>query len=204
MKKIHLTFFTILTLLVSCSSEQDNSSENNEEYVIEVEDLSLVDSKALYNEIDSLKGKAFSSEESKINTAKNLLKYISKNEVKFDTQKREEAKKAIQKAATSLYTQNDFNNNEKVMKYDQDINNMIISLQALVETVDDIDVQDETEAMVKGISDASARDTFTRGYYNNAVKKWNTMTSDYKDKLQKENPEIEIIEIEYFYGEEPL
>lgn len=208
MKVIHLISISILLLLFSCSIEQKKQEKEEEtveeEYVIEEEDLSTIDSKALYIEIDSLKKEAFSSEDFKIEEAKNILKEIKRSKSKVDKVKYKEAEDAVKNASKQLYSDKTFNNNEKVMKYDLSINEMIFLLDIMIKSVDNLDVQENAETSLKEISDASGRDTFTRGYYNNAVKKWNKMTKEFPDKLKKENPTIQVIAIDYFYGEAPL
>ncbi|WP_044205141.1 LemA family protein [Flammeovirga sp. OC4] len=203
MKKIHLTLAALFFLLFACSTEQ-KQDESEEGYEMEVEDLSKVDSKALYQEIDSLKKEAFASEELKISKAKMIVQILNRSNAKLDKEKKRTAKSAISKASRAKYSKSSFNNNEEVMQYDQRITEMITALNDLIDSVDDLDAQEETEMLLSEVSDANARDTFTRGYYNNAVKKWNKMTKDHKAKLEKENPEIKIAALDYFYGEAPL
>ncbi|MBD0400463.1 LemA family protein [Flammeovirga sp. EKP202] len=203
MKKIHLTLAALFFLLFACSTEQ-KQDESEEGYEMKVEDLSKVDSKALYQEIDSLKKEAFASEELKISKAKMIVQILNRSNAKLDKEKKRTAKSAISQASRAKYSKSSFNNNEEVMQYDQRITEMITALNDLIDSVDDLDAQEETEMLLSEVSDANARDTFTRGYYNNAVKKWNKMTKDYKAKLEKENPEIKIAALDYFYGEEPL
>ncbi|KXX72094.1 hypothetical protein [Flammeovirga sp. SJP92] len=204
MKKIHLTLAALFFLIFSCSTEQTQKESGEEEYEVEVEDLSKVDSKALYLEIDSLKKEAFASEELKISKAKMIVQILNRSNAKLDKEKKKTAKSAISKASKAKYSNSNFNNNEEVMQYDLRISEMIAALNDLIDSVDDLDAQEETEMMLSEVSDASARDTFTRGYYNNAVKKWNKMAKDHKDKLEKENPKVKITSMDYFYGEEPL
>ncbi|NLR90917.1 hypothetical protein [Flammeovirga agarivorans] len=202
----NLLFLSLLLSFASCSNEKKASSETEdfEEIDLVEEDLSTVDSKKLLLEIDSLKNAAFASEKMKLNFSKQIIEDLILSGVDLDASKRKAVEDAITQANEKLYNDATLGDNDKMLAYDHSINDLIFALKELEASVNGFEQYPRPAMLMGSINDATSRDIFTRGYYNGAVQKWNRMIVEYNDKVKKENPNIEIIEISYFYGEEPI
>ncbi|MBB6459815.1 hypothetical protein [Flammeovirga kamogawensis] len=205
--KYGLIFISLFTFFTGCSTSSDEKSESEYDdgtFVIEEEDLSKVNSNTLYIEVDSLRNDAFESETLKLDFSTRIVTDLEANGVVLNTDLKKDVLKSISEAKNSVYSNRTFNNEDSMLQYDSDIATLIASLEELSKSVDNFDNYEKPARLLDRIKDTSTRDLMLRGYYNQSAFKWNKLVRDYKSKVEKENPTLKVVEVKYFYGQEPI